>query len=126
MGMRSKIVGTGMCVPDRIVTNDDLAKLMDTSDEWIKQRTGISERRWIEEGQTPAELGRKAIEQALEQAQLEVQDIECVLLATLSPQHDFPGTSFFVHEALDMARSRVSIYARSAVAFSMHSISQMH
>ena len=102
MGMRSKIVGTGMCVPDQVITNDDLAERMDTSDEWIKQRTGISERRWIREGQTPAELGRKAIEQALEQAQLEVGDIECVLLATLSSQHDFPGTSFFVHEALDL------------------------
>ena len=68
MGMRSKIVGTGMHVPDKVVTNDDLAELMDTSDEWIKQRTGISERRWITQGETPADLGRKAIEQALEQA----------------------------------------------------------
>jgi 3-oxoacyl-[acyl-carrier-protein] synthase-3 len=75
---------------------------MDTSDEWIKQRTGISERRWITQDETPAELGRKAVEQALEQANLEVGDIECVLLATLSSQHDFPGTSFFVHEALDL------------------------
>lgn len=100
--MRSKIVGTGMCVPDQVITNDDLAKRMDTSDEWIRQRTGIAERRWITEGETPASLGRKAIDQALEQANLEVGDIDCLLLATLSSQHDFPGTSFFVHEALDM------------------------
>ena len=102
MGMRSKIVGTGMCVPDRVVTNDDLAALMDTSDEWIQQRTGIRERRWIEPGQTPADLGRAAVEQALEQANLEVADVDCLLLATLSSQHDFPGSSFFVHEALEM------------------------
>jgi 3-oxoacyl-[acyl-carrier-protein] synthase-3 len=91
-----------MCVPDRVVTNDDLAALMDTSDEWIQQRTGIRERRWIEPGQTPADLGRAAVEQALEQANLEVADVDCLLLATLSSQHDFPGSSFFVHEALDM------------------------
>jgi 3-oxoacyl-[acyl-carrier-protein] synthase-3 len=102
MGMRSKIVGTGMYVPDQVVTNDDLAERMDTSDEWIQQRTGIAERRWITPGQTPADLGRRAIEQALEQANLEVGDIECLLLATLSSQHDFPGSSFFVHEALEM------------------------
>jgi 3-oxoacyl-[acyl-carrier-protein] synthase-3 len=102
MGMRSKIVGTGMCVPDRVVTNDDLAERMDTSDEWIQQRTGIVERRWISPGESPAELGRKAVEQALEQANLEVADIDCLLLATLSSQHDFPGSSFFVHEALEM------------------------
>jgi 3-oxoacyl-[acyl-carrier-protein] synthase-3 len=105
MGMRSKIVGTGMCVPDRVVTNDDLAARMDTSDEWIQQRTGIVERRWISPGQTPSELGRKAVEQALEQANLEVADIDCLLLATLSSQHDFPGTSFFVHEELDMGET---------------------
>lgn len=102
MGMRSKIVGTGMYVPDQVVTNDDLAGRMDTSDEWIQQRTGIAERRWITPGQTPADLGRRATDQALEQANLEIGDIECLLLATLSSQHDFPGSSFFVHEALEM------------------------
>jgi 3-oxoacyl-[acyl-carrier-protein] synthase-3 len=102
MGMRSKIVGTGMYVPEQIVTNDDLADRMETSDEWIQQRTGIKERRWIRPDQSPAELGRKAILQALEQANLEVDDIECLLLATLSSQHDFPGSSFFIHEELDM------------------------
>jgi 3-oxoacyl-[acyl-carrier-protein] synthase-3 len=102
MGMRSKIVGTGMYVPEQIVTNDDLADRMETSDEWIQQRTGIKERRWIRPDQSPAELGRKAILQALEQANLEVGDIECLLLATLSSQHDFPGSSFFIHEELDM------------------------
>ena len=102
MGMRSKIVGTGMYVPEQVITNDDLAKRMETSDEWIQQRTGIKERRWITHDQSPAELGRKAILQALEQANLEVDDIECLLLATLSSQHDFPGSSFFIHEELDM------------------------
>ena len=66
MAPRAKFTGTGMFVPDRVVTNDDLAKLMDTSDEWIRKRSGIAERRYIEEGQTPASLAQKASERALE------------------------------------------------------------
>lgn len=100
--LRAKIVGTGMCVPDQVVTNDDLSERMDTSDEWIRQRSGIQERRWIRPGETPADLGKRAIEQACAQAGCETSDIDCLLLATLSSQHDFPGSSFFVHEALDM------------------------
>jgi len=100
MNLRAKISGTGMCVPNRVVTNDDLAGRMDTSDEWIVQRTGISERRWIDEGQTPASLALAASERALEAAGVGIGDIDCILLATLSPQADFPGTSFFLHEAL--------------------------
>jgi len=101
MGLRSRIVGTGMCVPERIVTNADLTQWMDTSEEWIEQRTGIRERRWVEPGQTPMDLAHEASIAALEQAGLEVGDVDCILLATLSAQHDFPGTSFFLHEALD-------------------------
>lgn len=98
--MRARISATGMYVPDRVVTNDELAERMDTSDEWIQQRTGIRERHWIEKGQTPADLAKAACDQALEQAGLEISDIDCILLATLSSQHDFPGTSFFLHEAM--------------------------
>jgi 3-oxoacyl-[acyl-carrier-protein] synthase-3 len=100
-GARAKITGTGMKVPEQVVTNDQLAERMETSDEWIQQRTGIRERRWIGEGETPASLACSATEQALEQAGLEVADLDCILLATLSGQHDFPGTSFFLHELLD-------------------------
>ena len=99
--IRSKITGTGMCVPDNVVTNDDLAKRMDTSDEWIRQRTGISERRWIQEGDSPSGLAEVATRQALSQAGLEASDIDCILLATLSAEHEFPGTSFFLHQKLD-------------------------
>jgi 3-oxoacyl-[acyl-carrier-protein] synthase-3 len=90
-----------MCVPDRVVTNADLTQWMDTTEEWIEQRTGIQERRWVEPGQKPSDLARGATFAALEQADLEVSDIDCILLATLSPEHDFPGTSFFLHEAID-------------------------
>jgi 3-oxoacyl-[acyl-carrier-protein] synthase-3 len=101
MTIRSHIAGTGMCVPDRVVTNAQLTEWMDTSEEWIEQRTGILERRWVEEDQKPSDLARNATLAALEQAELEVRDLDCILLATLSAEHDFPGTSFFLHEAID-------------------------
>jgi 3-oxoacyl-[acyl-carrier-protein] synthase-3 len=101
MTKRSKIAGVGMYVPERVVTNDDLAKLMDTSDEWIQQRSGIRERRYVSEGETPALLAQRATEAALADAGLEPRDVDCILLATLSGEHDFPGTSFFLHERLD-------------------------
>ena len=98
--MRAKITGTGMYVPDRVVTNKDLEALMDTSDEWIRQRSGIQERRFIQEGQLPADLAEAACRQALDDAGLEPDQVDCIVLATLSPQADFPGTSFFLQERL--------------------------
>ena len=97
---RARIGGTGMYVPDRVVTNDDLAARMDTTNEWIQQRTGIQERRWIEPGQTPADLALAAAEAALKDADLDANDLDCILLATLSPEHHFPGTAFFLQERL--------------------------
>lgn len=101
MAFRSRIAGTGMGVPNRVVSNRDLTQWMDTSEEWIEQRTGICERRWIEPGQKPSDLAREATLAALADAGLDVGDLDCILLATLSAEHDFPGTSFFLHEAID-------------------------
>ncbi len=103
MGLRAKITGTGMYVPDRVVTNDDLAQIMDTSDEWIRQRSGIRERHHIEQGQTPVDLAQAASERALEAAGVEARDLDGIVLATLSPEADFPGTSFFLHDRLGVA-----------------------
>jgi 3-oxoacyl-[acyl-carrier-protein] synthase-3 len=94
-----------MCVPDRVVSNDDLAKLMNTSDAWIRQRTGIEERRYVEPGQQPADLAREASKRALEAARLGAEDIDCIVLATLSSQADFPGTSFFLQEQLGLSET---------------------
>jgi 3-oxoacyl-[acyl-carrier-protein] synthase-3 len=102
MTRRAKITGTGMCVPERVVTNADLSELMDTSDEWIRQRSGIAERRHIEPGQTPAGLARDASRRALDAAGLDAGDIDCIVLATLSAQADFPGTSFFLQDELEV------------------------
>ena len=98
---RARIAGTGMYVPERVVTNDELSKLMDTSDEWIQQRSGIVERRYIEPGQQPSELAEYACQRALEAAGREPGEIDCIVLATLSAEADFPGTAFFLQERLD-------------------------
>jgi len=98
--LRAKITGTGMYVPDRVVTNKDLEQWMDTSDEWIRQRSGIQERHFISEGEVPADLAEAAARQALDDAGLEPDQVDCIVLATLSPQADFPGTSFFLQQRL--------------------------
>jgi 3-oxoacyl-[acyl-carrier-protein] synthase-3 len=100
MTLRAKITGMGMYVPERVVTNKDLEACMDTSDEWIRQRSGILERRWVTEGQGPVDLAEQAARRALDDAGLEVSDIDCIILATLSAQADFPGTSFFLQGRL--------------------------
>ena len=100
MSVRAKISGTGMYVPERVVTNHDLEELMDTSDEWIRQRSGIAERRYVNDDEGPVDLAQRASERALEAAGLEPGDIDLIVLGTLSPQADFPGTSFFLHDRL--------------------------
>ncbi len=98
--IRTRIAGTGMNVPERVVTNDDLAQRMDTSDEWITQRSGIKTRRHADHGTTPTDIALPAIERALEMAETKKEDIDCIIAATLSSQHYFPGTAFFVQRAL--------------------------
>ena len=100
MTLRAKITGAGMYVPERVVTNKDLEKLMDTSDEWIRQRSGVEERHWLTEDQGPADLAEQAARRALSDAGLEAGDLDCIILATLSPEHEFPGTSFFLQQRL--------------------------
>ena len=100
MTLRARISGTGMHVPERVVRNDDLARLMDTSDEWIQQRSGIQQRHYVEPGQKPSELAERAARRALESAGLDAGDLDCIVLATLSAEADFPGTSFFLQERL--------------------------
>ena len=97
---RSAIVGTGFHVPDRVVTNDELTRYMETSDEWIRERSGIEERRWIEPGTTGAQMAAEASRMALDEAGLEPGDLDAIVLATLSPDHFFPGTGVFLQREL--------------------------
>jgi 3-oxoacyl-[acyl-carrier-protein] synthase-3 len=96
----SLIIGTGMAVPDRVVTNDDLARVMDTNDQWIRERTGIAERRWVTEGQTGVELGLAASRVALTAAGLEPSALDAIVYATCSPDHFAPGNGAFLQHAL--------------------------
>ena len=98
----SKIVGVGHYVPDNVVTNKDLEKLMDTSDEWIVERTGIRERRFVEKdsGDAPSTMGTKAARIAIERAGLTPDDIDFIVFATLSPDYFFPGPGVMVQEQL--------------------------
>jgi len=100
----SRITGLGYYLPDNIVTNDDLSKMMDTSDEWIQERTGIQERRWIKEGtnDTSAVMGAKAAKIAIERAGLTKDDIDFIVFATLSPDYYFPGCGVMIQDLLDM------------------------
>ena len=100
----SRIIGLGKYVPDSVVTNDDLSKLMDTTDEWITERTGIKERRWVEKGSgdTTATMGVKAAKIAIERSGINKDDIDFIIFATLSPDMYFPGPGVQVQHALDI------------------------
>ena len=100
----SKITGLGFFVPENVVTNHDLTQIMDTSDEWIQERTGIKERRWIAEGsdETSATMGAKAAKIAIERAGLTKDDIDFIVFATLSPDYYFPGCGVQIQDMLDM------------------------
>jgi 3-oxoacyl-[acyl-carrier-protein] synthase-3 len=100
----SKIIGMGMYVPENIVTNENLTELMDTSHEWILERTGIEERRHIKkgDGNTTAVMGVKASKIAIERAGIDKNDIDLILFATLSPDYYFPGSGVIVQQHLDI------------------------
>jgi 3-oxoacyl-[acyl-carrier-protein] synthase-3 len=100
MTHRSRVLGIGMSVPPRVVTNHELARLMETSNEWIIERTGIEERHWVAEGETGATLATAAAREAIERAGLTPRDIDLIIYATLSPDFNFPGTGVFVQRAL--------------------------
>lgn len=99
--MRARIAGAGHYLPSRVVTNDDLAKLMPTSDEWIVQRTGIKERRFIEHsGIGASDLAMPAAKMAMEQAGIGPQDLDAIIFATLSPDIYFPGSACLLQHKL--------------------------
>ncbi len=99
---RARISGIGMYVPEQVVTNDDLSGLMDTSDAWIRKRTGIQERRYAEPGVSTSALAVPAALAAIKDAGLEKEDIDFIIFATLSPDHHFPGSSSYFQAHMDM------------------------
>ena len=93
----------GFYVPENVVTNDDLSTMMDTNDEWIRERTGINERRWVVPGEdSTSGMGVKAARMALENANMKADEIDFIIFATLSPDYYFPGPGVQVQEALGL------------------------
>jgi 3-oxoacyl-[acyl-carrier-protein] synthase-3 len=106
--LRSRIAGIGHYVPSKVVTNDDLSKIMDTSDEWIQERTGIRERRYAEKHkETTTTMGARAAEIAIERAGIHKEDVDFIIFATLSPDYYFPGCGVLVQRELGIAHKEV-------------------
>ena len=99
-GTRIGITGLGVCVPDRVVTNDDLAQYVDTTDEWIVERTGIRERRMVRHDQALTDIGLPAAQAALADAGVDGADIDLLISATVTPDMMFPTTSALMADAL--------------------------
>ncbi len=100
-----KILGTGSYVPEKVLTNFDLEKMVETSDEWITTRTGIRERRIISEGQTSSDLAYNASLKAIENAKISVNDIDLILVATVTPDMPLPATACFLQQKLQAFNS---------------------
>lgn len=94
------IAGTGSYVPEKILTNDDLAQMVDTSDEWITTRTGIKERRIASDGEATSDLATHAARKALEQAGVSAEEVDLIIVATISPDTYFPATACYVQKKL--------------------------
>jgi len=101
---KAKITGVGHYVPETVVTNKELEQYMDTSDEWIRERTGIQERRFFQEGEdTVSKMGGRAANMALERAGVDASAIDFIVFATLSPDYHFPGPGVLLQRELGLA-----------------------
>jgi len=101
--VRAVLAGTGIAVPPRAVDNHTLARILDTNDEWIRERSGIVSRRWVEAGVGSADLGAEAARAALADAGVEPAEIDYVVCATMTPDHYFPGTGTLIQQRLGIA-----------------------
>ena len=99
---KSKIKGVGFYVPKNVVKNADLEKMMDTNDEWIKERTGIEERRWVENDLTTSQMGTYASEIAIKNANISREEVDFIIFATLSPDYYFPGCGVLIQNNLKL------------------------
>jgi 3-oxoacyl-[acyl-carrier-protein] synthase III len=98
---RTEFISTGFHVPDRVVTNQEMTQWWDTSDEWIRERTGIEQRHWVRFGEeSGSDLAVEATRIALEKADMKAEDLDCIIFATLSPDVFFPGSGVFLQRKL--------------------------
>jgi 3-oxoacyl-[acyl-carrier-protein] synthase-3 len=115
--IRAKILGTGAAVPKKILTNADLEKLVETSDEWITSRTGIRERHIVSEGEHFSDLCTRAGELALKRAHVKPEDVDMILVGTISGDMPFPATSCLVQRNLGATRAAASDVGAACVGF---------
>jgi len=98
--VKAQVIGWGRYVPEQVLTNDDLSRMVETSDEWISTRTGIRERRLVEEGETTSRMAVQAARQALDVAALNPVQLDLIVVATVTPDYLFPATACLVQDAL--------------------------
>jgi 3-oxoacyl-[acyl-carrier-protein] synthase-3 len=105
----TRIAGVGKFIPEKVVTNHDLEKMMDTSNDWIVERTGIEERHWLRRGEeTSSTMGAKAAKIAIEMAGIQAEDIDFIIFATLSPDYFFPGNGVLIQRHLGISNKEVA------------------
>jgi len=121
--MRSTITGVGKYLPSRVVTNKELEKMMDTTDEWIKQRTGIEERRWAEPGDTTSGMAYEAAVLAIKDAGKTPQDVDAIIFATLSPDNFFPGNGVLLQKLLCPERTIPALDVRNQCSAFLYALS---
>ena len=119
---RARIAGIGAYAPKRILTNHDLEKMVDTSDEWIVQRTGVRERRIADEGEAPSDLGLRAAQQALDRADVEAEEVDFIVVGTTMGDMLFPTTANLLQHRLG-CRSAGSVDVYAACSGSIYSLS---
>ena len=109
--MKIGILGTGSYLPEKVLTNDDLSKMVDTNDEWIRTRTGIQERRIVAENEATSDLAYRAAEKAIEDAEIDRNEIELVIVATMTADHATPSTADIVQDKLGIRASAFDLSA---------------
>ena len=115
--VKSRIVGVGSYVPKKVLTNFDLEKLVDTSDEWIKTRTGIDERRIAADDEATSDLGYKAAVKAIEDAKIEPEDIDLILVATTTPDTYLPSSACYIQHSLGINRGAAMDISAACAGF---------
>ncbi|GAB4516361.1 MAG: ketoacyl-ACP synthase III [Amphiplicatus sp.] len=123
--MESVISGVGAYLPERVVTNHDLAKIVDTSDEWIRTRSGIHERRFAADDEATSDLAARAAWHALDQAGLKPRDIGLVVVATVTPDRTFPATAVYVQRKLGVPRG-IAFDVSAACAGFLYALATAH
>jgi 3-oxoacyl-[acyl-carrier-protein] synthase III len=115
--MNAGIIGIGRYLPEKVVTNEDLEKIMDTSDEWIRTRTGIEERRIADDSVDTSDMAYEAAKQAIEKAEINPEDIDMILVATVTPDQPFPSVSAMLQEKLGAKKAAAMDLSAACAGF---------